>query len=119
MSGNVLIISNKSPFDHAAIKEALDMALIYAAIDQEVSWLFTQHAVLALDAKLNPSMLGLKDSFKQLKTLEIYDVENVYVCAEALARFNLDSGNLSIPVIALESDAIRSLIAKQDMVVTL
>ncbi len=32
MSKNVLIISQTSPFDQNSLKEALDVALIYAAI---------------------------------------------------------------------------------------
>jgi tRNA 2-thiouridine synthesizing protein C len=116
---NVLIISDASPFDKQRIREALDMALIYAAIDQNVSWLFKGPAVLALKAQESISDLGLKNYFKSLKTLEIYDVENVYVCEASLCRYQLDSQSLIIDVQVVSSDAALTLIDEQDFVVTL
>ncbi|PCK32284.1 sulfurtransferase complex subunit TusC [Pseudoalteromonas piscicida] len=119
MSRKILVISNKSPFDGTTVKEALDVALIYAAIDQQVSWLFTGPAVLALKKDLNAQTLGIKDVFKQIKTLEIYDVDQVYACQSAITAFNLCSNSLAIDVEVKDQQAISLLIEQHDFVVTL
>ncbi|MGA4606425.1 DsrE family protein [Pseudoalteromonas maricaloris] len=119
MSKNVLIISQTSPFDQNSLKEALDVALIYAAIDQQVSWLFTSSAVLSLQKTLNAPLLGLKDMFKQLKTLEIYDVERVYACQSAMEEFNISPHSLAVATEIKNQHEILALIKQHDFVVTL
>ncbi|RRS08289.1 sulfurtransferase TusC [Pseudoalteromonas sp. J010] len=119
MSRKVLVISSKSPFDGSAIKDALDMTLIYAAVDQQVSWLFIDSAVLALQTNLDAPSLGLKDVFKQLKTLEIYDVDQVYACQSAMIEFNLSPNLLAIDVDIKDQQEISALIKQHDFVVTI
>ena len=51
---DIMIISSHSPFDNMHTRDALDMALIFAAIDQNVSWLFQGSAVLALKSAQAP-----------------------------------------------------------------
>jgi len=101
------------------IRESLDTCLIFAAIEQNISWLFKDDAVLALKAGYNLSNSGLKDFFKSLKTLEIYDVEQVYVCAESLKKYAMTCDDLSIEVTPLSLEKQQSLISNQDHTVVL
>ncbi|TMP25795.1 sulfurtransferase complex subunit TusC [Pseudoalteromonas rubra] len=119
MSENILVINHTAPFDGAHIREGLDMALIFAALDQNISWLFKGPAVLALKQGNNASTLGIKNYFKQLKTLEIYDVEQVYVCAEAMKRFALTPDDLNIDAQLLSVDEQQVLLSQQSKVVSL
>ncbi|ALU41771.1 sulfurtransferase complex subunit TusC [Pseudoalteromonas rubra] len=119
MSENILVINHTAPFDGANIREGLDMALIFAALDQNVSWLFKGPAVLALKTGNDASQLGMKNYFKQLKTLEIYDVEQIYVCAEAMTQFALTVDDLNIDAQILTLDAQQTLLKQQNKVVSL
>lgn len=116
---NILVISNKAPFDKMHIRESLDTCLIFAAIEQNISWLFKDDAVLALKAGYNLSNSGLKDFFKTLKTLEIYDVEQVYVCTESLKKYALIPDDLTIEITPLSIEEQQSLISKQNHTVVL
>ena len=116
---NVLVLSQQSPFDDMHIRDALDMTLIFAAIEQNISWLFTGPAVLALKKDQNSELLGVKNYFKSIKTLEVYDVENIYVCEKSLIDYNLDINELIIKATALDFKAQSHLIAKQQQVVNL
>ncbi|MCQ8876858.1 sulfurtransferase complex subunit TusC [Pseudoalteromonas shioyasakiensis] len=116
---NVLVLSQHSPFDDLHIRDALDMTLIFAAIEQNISWLFTGPAVLALKKQQKPESLGLKNYFKSIKTLEIYDVENIYVCEKSLIDYNLDINDLLIDAKALDFKAQSKLIAQQQQVINL
>ncbi|NOU49386.1 sulfurtransferase complex subunit TusC [Pseudoalteromonas sp. JBTF-M23] len=116
---NVLVISSDSPFDGQKIRDALDTTLIYAAIDQNISWLLKDSAVLALKKQQSAAHIGLKDYFKAIKTLEIYDVEQVYVCADAMQKYQLTEEQLIITALTLTKQQQQSLIQQQDFVVTL
>ena len=68
---NVLVISQHAPFDDQHIRESLDMALIFAAIDQNISWLLSADAVLALKKKYLVILLFRITTIKCLKCLKI------------------------------------------------
>lgn len=116
---NVLVISQSSPFDDMRIRDALDMTLIFAAVDQNISWLFSGPAVLALKKNQTPNSLGLKDLFKNIKTLEIYDVDNIYVCEKSLLDYGLHINELLVEVKVLDYCSQQLLIQRQHHVVTL
>lgn len=117
---NVLVIANKAPFDHTYMREALDMTLIFAAIEQNISLLFQGPAVLSLKQGQTPEALKLKNYFKTFGTLSLYDVEHVYVCENSLQRYSLTLNDLTIDdVTALDENAKKCLTQQQDFVVTL
>ena len=116
---NVLVLSQQSPFDDLHIRDALDMTLIFAAVEQNISWLFSGPAVLALKKQQQPEQLGLKNYFKSIKTLEIYDVENIYVCEKSLLEYGLEKNNLLVAVKTLNYQQQHHLISQQQQIVTL
>lgn len=116
---NVTVISHQSPFNNTHIRDALDMTLIFAAIDQNISWLFQGPAVCALKAEQSPQKSGLKNFLKTIKTLEIYDVDNIYVCKNSLDDYDLLTDQLMLDVKILNPDEQQQLLSKQDLVVTL
>ncbi|TMO68040.1 sulfurtransferase complex subunit TusC [Pseudoalteromonas aurantia] len=116
---NIMVISSHSPFDNMHTRDALDIALIFAAIDQNVSWLFQGPAVLALRSDQVPQEMGIKNFLKSIKMLEIYDIDQVYVCQSALDLYQLTLAELSIDVRIVNTEQQRQLIAQQDQIVTL
>ncbi|AXV65113.1 sulfurtransferase complex subunit TusC [Pseudoalteromonas lipolytica] len=116
---NILVISQHGPFDDQHMRESLDTTLIFAAIEQNISWLLSGDAVLALKKHQKPEVLGIKNYFKTIKTLELYDVENIYVCEKSLMDFNLTKDNLIIDVKVANFEQQRLLISQQHQVVTL
>lgn len=116
---NILILSQRSPFDDIHIREALDTTLIFAAIEQNISWLFSGAAVLTLKAEQQPQTTGLKNYFKTIKTLELYEVDNIYLCEKSMIDYNLKQSELLLPVKIVNFEQQRQLIKQQQQVVTL
>lgn len=116
---NVLVINSSSPFLHLNGREALDMALIFAAIDQNVALLFRDAAVLCLKTTQHPEQAHLKNYFKTLKTLELYDVDQLYVCELSLKEFGLNPDELLLDVEILDSDSLHRLFKQYEHIVTL
>ncbi|WP_105189847.1 sulfurtransferase complex subunit TusC [Pseudoalteromonas sp. T1lg48] len=116
---HIVVISQRAPYHHQSLKEALDLVLIFAAIDQEVSWLLEGDAVLALSAQQQPKLLGQKDFTKALKMLELYDIDSIYVCAESLAARGLDDTSLILEVKSAHAQDKQALLAQASQVVVL
>jgi len=116
---NILIIQSYSPFDGVKCREALDTALIFAAIDQNVSILFKGDAVFCLHAEQKPALANLKDYFKTLKMLELYDVENIYACQQSLELRGIDINNLHLDCTIVNNTHIKAILLEQDHLVNM
>lgn len=86
---NILIIHTQSALNSLQGKEALDLSLIYGAYEQAVTVLFYQQGVFQTLAQQNPEEIGQKDYLSTLKLLDVYDIEQVYVCQQSLEQYHL------------------------------
>jgi tRNA 2-thiouridine synthesizing protein C len=117
MSGlrkKIAVVCRRPPYGSSYPREALDMALAAAAFDQEVSLLFVGDGVWQLVRGQLPT--GQKSLEKQLGALPLYDVDKLYVDAEALAARQLHPAELVLPATPLAAPELAALLAAQDVV---
>lgn len=108
-----------SPYHSPLAREALDMALAFAAFDQHIQLLFSGDGVYQLVKGQNTQNAGVKNISKTLDALAMYDINDVYVCHDALSRRGLTLADLSLPAKALDAAAISQLLHQADKVVSL
>ena len=78
-----LIHLNSSPYDSLACKEGLDLALVLATFEQAVDLCVSGAALALLTLKQNPNAEQGKNLHKLLDGLEFYDIENLFIEANA------------------------------------
>lgn len=113
MSKHVLLINQTTALNTPAAKEALDMALILAAYEHQVGIVFEGSAVLQLTDNQDARKLDSKNLFKTLKLLDLYEIENLYVCRDALSRFELSPNDLFIDCQLVSGEEKAQLISQQ------
>jgi tRNA 2-thiouridine synthesizing protein C len=91
-------VFRSGPHSGASGREGLDLVLLSASFEQEVSLVFTDEGVLNLLPGQRPELIGAKDYIAAFKALPLYDIENVYVCEQSLQEFGLSQTKLLIPV---------------------
>ena len=111
-----LLICRHAPYGQSLAREALDVALTAATFDQPVAMLFMGDGVLQLVKSQRPAAIAQKALDKQLAALPLYDVETIYVEAEALLARGLTPADLALPVQALHGDDIARQIDAHDIV---
>ncbi len=111
-----LIVCRRAPYGSSYAREALDAALAAAAFDQSVAMLFLGDGVAQLLAAQHGERIGQKTHDKQLSALPLYDIETLYVDAEALQARQLNAADLILPVQSLSVPEISALLAKHDVV---
>jgi len=111
---NILVIHTSSALNSFEGKEALDISLIFGAYEQNVSVLFYQQGVFQTLAKQNPESLGHKDYLSSIKSLDIYDVEQVYACQQSLKQYGFDESKLINNVERASMDTIDQLKSNAD-----
>lgn len=110
----ILIVLRHSPYGSSLAKAAVDVVLATAAFEQRVDVLFTGDGVLQLMRDQYSHSLGRKNIGRQLASLPLYDIERVYVDAEAAARYNLDTAGVPVDAQLLSSTEMHQLMVAYD-----
>lgn len=116
MSRPHLFLLRRPPLAGALNLETLDAALVAAAFDQPTTLLFLDDAVLQLVRGQTDGAPQGKAMHRQLSVLPEYGIDQVYACAQALARHALDPDQLAIKTVALDEAAIATLIGQHAVV---
>lgn len=113
-----MFVNRKAPYGTIYALESLEVVLITATFDQDVSLVFMDDGVYQLVKGQQTKDLGIKNFSPSYRALEGYDIEKLYVEAESLACRGLSADDLLVPVQVLDSHALGELMAQQDVVLS-
>jgi tRNA 2-thiouridine synthesizing protein C len=113
-----MYVNRKAPYGSIYALESLEVVLIGAAFDQDVSLAFIDDGVYQLMKGQRTSGIGMKDFSPTYRALEMYDVEKLYVDQDSLAARNLTADDLIVPVEVLSSAEMADLMEDQDVVLS-
>ena len=87
-----------APHGNAISREGLDALLAATAFcdEEEIGVFFVDDGVLNLLDGQNPELLLQKDFIRTFKLLDLYDIEQRFVCADSLDQYNLHAEQLII-----------------------
>lgn len=111
-------VFNSFPHSTASGREGLDALLAASAYTEEISVFFVGNGVTQLLEQQQPSESLSRDYIAAFKLMELYDIEQVYVCEQSLQRFGLTSEQLIIDIKALTPNAMAQQFAQCDQILT-
>jgi tRNA 2-thiouridine synthesizing protein C len=89
-----LYLNRKAPYGTIYAWESLEVVLIGAAFDQEVSLMFLDDGVYQLTKGQNTTGIGMKNFSPTYRTLGDYEVKNIYVDRASLESRGLTQDDL-------------------------
>ncbi|HDN26385.1 MAG TPA: sulfurtransferase complex subunit TusC, partial [Thioploca sp.] len=113
-----LYLNRKAPYGSIYALESLEVVLIGAAFDQDVSLAFIDDGVYQLKKNQQTSVtsgIGVKDFSKTYRALEGYDVEKLYVDKKTMEERGLSTDDLLVPVEVLDDAQMAELMEQQDV----
>jgi tRNA 2-thiouridine synthesizing protein C len=116
-----LYVNRKAPYGSIYALESLEVVLIGAAFEQDVSMVFIDDGVYQLKKDQQTSVssgIGMKDFSKTYRALEGYDVEKLYVDKKSMEERGLFVDDLVVPVTILDDAQMGELIEQQDVVLS-
>ncbi len=113
-----MFVNRKPPYGSIYALESLEVVLIAATFDQDVSLVFIDDGVYELVKGQDTAAIGIKNHSKTYRALEGYDVEKLYVERESMAARGLAEDDLIVPVEVLSSAEMAALMAEQDVVLS-
>jgi tRNA 2-thiouridine synthesizing protein C len=113
-----MFVNRKPPYGSIHALESLEVVLIAATFDQDVSLAFIDDGVYELVKGQDTKGVGIKNHSKTYRALEGYDVEKLYVERESMAARGLTEDDLMVDVKVLTSAEMGALMAEQDVVLS-
>jgi tRNA 2-thiouridine synthesizing protein C len=113
-----LYVNRKAPYGTIYALESLEVVLIAAAFEQDVSLAFIDDGVYQLKKGQDTQQIGMKNFSPVYRALEGYDVEKLYVEAESLAERGLTEDDLLVPVEVMSRADLTGLMDEQDVILS-
>jgi tRNA 2-thiouridine synthesizing protein C len=113
-----MYVNRRAPYGTIYALECLEVVLIAAAFDQDVSVVFVDDGVCQLKKNQDTEAIGMKNFSKTYRALDDYDVEKIYVEQESLEARGLSEDDLIIPVEVVAADKLGAIMAEQDVVIS-
>ncbi|MGE5471988.1 MAG: sulfurtransferase complex subunit TusC [Bacteroidota bacterium] len=113
-----MFVNRKAPHGTVYALESLEVVLISAAFDQDVSLAFLDDGVYQLRKGQQTKGIETKNFSPTYRALDGYDIEKLYVEREALAARNLTEDDLLVDVTVLGREEMGALMEQQDVVLS-
>ena len=113
-----MFVNRKAPYGTIYALESLEVVLIIATFDQDVSLVFIDDGVYELAKGQQPKGIGIKNFSPSYRALEGYDIEKLYVDQDSLQQRGLTESDLLVPVEVLTAQQMGALMAQQDVILS-
>ena len=109
-----------APHGNAISREGLDALLAATAFcnEEEIGIFFIDDGVLNLLDGQNPELLLQKDFIRTFKLLDLYDIEQRFVCADSLDQYNLQTEQLIISAEKIDRTSLINKLSQAEKVFT-
>ena len=112
-----MFVNRKAPYGTIYALEGLEVVLISAAFDQDVSLAFLDDGVYQLLKGQQTKALEVKNFSPTYRALEGYDVEKLYVERESLEARGIREDQLLVPVQVVSAKEMAELMEQQDVII--
>ncbi|MDQ3796909.1 MAG: sulfurtransferase complex subunit TusC [Pseudomonadota bacterium] len=113
-----MLVNRKAPHGTIFGLEALEVALVAGAFDQDVSLVFADDGVYQLVKGQDTESIGLKNFAKAFRALEDYDIRKLFVEQESMLARGLKVDDLMVPAEMIDAKRIGELMEQQDVVLS-
>ncbi|MEI7842168.1 MAG: sulfurtransferase complex subunit TusC [Gallionellaceae bacterium] len=113
-----MFVNRKAPYGTIYALESLEVVLITAAFDQDVSLVFLDDGVYQMKKGQQTKGIEIKNFSPTYRALDGYDVEKLYVEKEAMEERGLTEDDLLVDVTVLSRAEMGALMDQQDVVLS-
>lgn len=113
-----MFVNRKAPYGTIYALESLEVVLITATFDQDVSLVFIDDGVYELTKGQQTKGIGIKNYSPSYRALDGYDVEKLYVDQASLSARGLTEKDLLVPVEVLNAEQMGQLMQQQDVILS-
>ena len=113
-----LYVNRKAPYGTIYALESLEVVLITAAFDQDVTLAFLDDGVYQLVKGQHTNGIDVKNFSPTYRALEGYDIEKLYVEKESMEARGLKESDFIVPVKVMSVQELADLMLTQDVIMS-
>ena len=113
-----LYVNRKAPYGTIYALESLEVVLITAAFDQDVTLAFLDDGVYQLVKGQHTKGIDVKNFSPTYRALEGYDIEKLYVEKESMETRGLKESDFIVPVKVISAQELADLMLTQDVILS-
>ena len=113
-----LYLNRKAPYGTIYALESLEVVLIAAAFDQDVSLAFIDDGVYQIVKGQHTKGIDVKNFSPTFRALEGYDIEKLYVEKESMEARSLKESDFLVPVKVVSAAEMADIMQSQDIVLS-
>ena len=113
-----MYLNRKAPYGSIYAQESLEVVLVGAAFEQDVSLAFIGDGVYQLAKGQDTKGLQVKNFSPTFRALDDYDVNKLYVDKESLSARGLKIEDLVVPVTVVDAAQMADLMHEQDVILS-
>ena len=114
---HIAIIQRQSPYNSSGGREALDLTLALAAVEHQLTVIFSGDGIYQLLPLNLNSDFSLNRYQQGFKLFGLYEIEQLYVCQHSMQQRQITLEDLSFAAKQLDTIAMQQLLAKQQQIV--
>ncbi|MBT0723777.1 sulfurtransferase complex subunit TusC [Rosenbergiella sp. S61] len=116
---SIAFIFKTAPHGSSSGREGLDALLATGALSDDIGVFFMGEGVFHLISSQQPSTIFARDYITTFKLLELYDIEDVYVCQQSLvARGVIEQAIGSMAATALPLNELQQRLSRYDKIIS-
>ena len=113
-----LYVNRKAPYGTIYALESLEVVMITAAFDQDVSVAFLDDGVYQVVKGQHTKGIDVKNFSPTYRALEGYDIEKLYVEKESMESRGLKESDFIVPVKVISAQEMADLMLTQDVILS-
>jgi tRNA 2-thiouridine synthesizing protein C len=113
-----MYVNRKAPYGTIYALESLEVVLIGAAFEQDVSLAFIDDGVFQITKGQETAGIEMKNFSPTYRALEMYDVEKLYVEKESMEARGLSEEDFLVDVEVKSRDELRNMMEEQDVILS-
>lgn len=113
-----MYVNRRAPHGTIYALESLEVVLIGAAFEQDVSLAFIDDGVYQLVKGQDTRALGVKNFSATFRALEDYDVDKLYTTREAMEARGLTAEDFVVPVRVVSEGELAEIMESQDVILS-
>lgn len=108
------------PFGSSSSREGLDALLAATAFcqEEEIAVFFLEDGVFNLLANQQPELILQKDFIRTFKLLELYEIEQCYICQQSLEQRHLTEQSLVIAAEKIDRTLMMEKLQQAEKILT-
>ena len=113
-----MYVNRKAPYGTIYALESLEVVLIAAAYDQDVSLAFIDDGVYQIAKGQDTKNIGVKNFSSTYRALDDYDINKLYVQKESMEARGLTDKDFLVPVEVKTAAELSALMEQQDVLLS-